>query len=88
MVVVRLFCAEGAFLVALRKKGTSMNKRHAFIMVLFSLTIIGLAITGNMDLGLAQVGVNVSRVISQDTAWTQTNSPYNLAGTVTIDSVG
>lgn len=68
------------------KKGTNMNKKQSFIMVLFSLTIIGLAFTGNMNLCLAQVGSNVSEVISQDTAWTQTNNPYNLAGTVTIDS--
>ncbi len=36
--------------------------------------------------GLAQTGTNVNYIISSDTTWTQTGSPYNFVGNVLVNS--
>ena len=51
------------------------------IMVASSLQLFDL-----IPFGLAQTGINVSGIISQNTTWTKTNSPYTLTGAIGIIS--
>lgn len=57
----------------------------AYSTFLVILSILGLiAIT--VPLGTSQTGQTVNGIISEDTKWTQANSPYNLIGPVLVKS--
>ena len=65
----------------------AMAKTNAFLSaILITLMICGLAFVGSMHFGAAQSGTNVNGIIGSDTTWTETNSPYNLTETVTVNN--
>ena len=47
--------------------------------------ISGLAFVSSVPFGRAQISTPVSGIITKDTTWTKTNSPYNLTGPVLVD---
>jgi hypothetical protein len=49
------------------------------------LATLSLSTLGSLPLGLAQNGTNVSGIISQDTTWMQTGSPYTFTGNVAVN---
>jgi len=69
----------------LNRNGQVLNKKHFFVVVFFTLILLSLALVESVHLDMAQVGSNVSGVISQDTIWTPAGSPYNLTGVVTVN---
>ena len=63
----------------------NIDRRSALFIVLI-LVVPSLAITVAMPLGKAQSGTNLSGVITSDTSWTNSNSPYNLTGNVLVNN--
>ncbi|MBT0159944.1 hypothetical protein G4O51_08160 [Candidatus Bathyarchaeota archaeon A05DMB-2] len=55
----------------------------AFVIVLL---ICGLALASITHLGTVKAATNVSGVISADTTWTKTNSPYSLTGNILVSN--
>ncbi len=60
-----------------------MNKVAPTIILLCAILF---ALVSSLNLGSAQTGTQVSGVISTDTTWTKTGSPYELTGNVLVDS--
>ncbi len=61
-------------------------QKLAYILLMLTIVVLGLIFVGNVPIGNAQKCTNVSGIISQDTTWTPSNSPYNFTGTVTVAS--
>lgn len=55
----------------------NINKRFALILILI-MAVSSLPILVNMPFVLAQSGTSVSGIISEETTWTQANSPILL----------
>ncbi len=60
--------------------------KPVLIAFLIALTISGLANVENLILGATQSGTNVTGIITSDTTWNKTNSPYTLTGPVAVNS--
>ncbi len=60
-----------------------ISKNSVLILTLIMVTS-SLILFDLIPLGLAQNGINVKGIISQNTTWTKTNSPYTLTGAVAI----
>ena len=56
-------------------------KKITFLLI--AIIVTGLS-TSYIHLGLAQTATPVNGIITQDIAWTKTNSPYNLTGPLGI----
>jgi hypothetical protein len=61
-----------------------IGKVFTFLLILTMAFSMELLIS--KPFGLAQTGTNVSYIISSDTSWTQTGSPYNFVGNVLVNS--
>ena len=61
-----------------------IGKVFTFLLILTMAFSMELLIS--KPFGLAQTGTNVSYIISSDTTWTQTGSPYNFVGNVLVNS--
>lgn len=48
--------------------------------------VCGLVLVSCFHFSLAQTGTQVSGIITQDTTWTKTNSPYSLTGPVAVNT--
>ena len=53
------------------------------LIILLAVSSLIIAIAA-IPIGLGQSGTNVNGIISQDTTWTQANSPYSLTGPVLV----
>jgi hypothetical protein len=53
---------------------------------LILIVVGGFALAGTTRFGLVQAAVEVSGLISTDTTWTKTNSPYTLTGNVLVSN--
>ena len=60
-------------------------QKSLLIAFLTALLIVGLALVSTMNSATVKASTEVSGIISSDTKWTKTNSPYNLTGNVVID---
>jgi len=56
------------------------------LLLILIIAISSLILFDWIPLGLAQSGTNVTGIISQNTIWTQANSPYTLTGPVLISN--
>lgn len=61
-----------------------MNKKSLLSAFLTAIMVGGLVSAIAMCLGTVQASTEVTGIISSDTTWTKTSSPYSLAGPVTI----
>ncbi len=62
----------------------SFATKALFTPLLITVVLCGLVLSGNIHLSVTQTGTQVSGIVSQDTTWTQANSPYNLAGEIQV----
>jgi hypothetical protein len=58
----------------------------ASIILLAMIMVSGSAFVAILPFGVAQTSQTVNGIITQDTTWTKTNSPYTLTGPVLVDS--
>ncbi len=56
------------------------------VFLLIAFAVSSLVFVSSSGSGLAQSGQTVNGIITQDTTWTKTNSPYNLTGNILIDN--
>ena len=66
--------------------GLLLKKKALLVAFLIVIMVGGSALVTTLHLVKAQTGTRVSGIIDSDTIWTQTNSPYNLTGQVTVSS--
>jgi hypothetical protein len=59
-------------------------KKTVIGLALIFVTLLGLMLNGSTPIGFGQSGTTASGIISQDTTWSKTNSPYMLTGPVGI----
>lgn len=64
------------------------NKRKSLALLLILITVISslTVIFANQSIVKAQSGTNISGIITSDTTWTQTSSPYLLVGNVLVNN--
>jgi hypothetical protein len=62
----------------------NVMRKSLLIAFLIALMISGLAFVGSLYFGAAQSGTNVTGIISSDTIWTMSNSPYTLTGNTLV----
>ena len=56
------------------------------LVLLFVFLLITVPVLVSLPSGFAQSGTNVTGIISQNTTWTQANSPYTLTGPVLVSN--
>ena len=59
--------------------------KYASTILLIILIISGLASVFTIHFGSAQTSTPVNGIITQDTTWTKTNSPYSLTGNILVN---
>ena len=60
--------------------------KYASTILLIVLIVSGLASISTIHFGSAQTSTPVNGIITQDTTWRKTNSPYNLMGNVLVNN--
>lgn len=74
------FLSQGFLFPLIMKSSKSLPAFLALVLILSSLLV------AYSPLGKAQNGTDVSGIISQDTTWTQANSPYTLTGNLLVNN--
>jgi hypothetical protein len=59
-------------------------RKRLFALIIIALMVIGLTFESNNNIVKAQSGTNESGIISQDTTWTPSSSPYTLTGNTLV----
>jgi hypothetical protein len=62
-----------------------MSKDLFFAVLLIAIVITGLVVAGSFPCGLGQASSDVGGLISQDTTWTPSGSPYTLANDTLVN---
>jgi hypothetical protein len=60
-------------------------KNSLLTTLLLTIITASPVLVSTVNLGVAQTGTNVSSIITTDTTWTKTNSPYTLIGPIAIN---
>lgn len=65
---------------------TMTNNSTLLVIFVLAILVCGLVFVEHIQLGNAQVGTQVSHIITQDATWTKEGSPYTFVGNVLVDN--
>src|ERR1700690_2029265 len=64
---------------------STISKSFTLILILL-MAVSSLIVVKTVPIGVAQSGTNVSGIISSNITWSQSGSPYNVTGDLTVPS--
>ncbi len=65
--------------------GVSVRKKHLLFLLSLVFAVGAFSLGGSVYFGAADVGTNVTGIITSNTTWTKADSPYTVTGPVAVD---